>query len=77
MTLEERKASRVAQDCIDVPIPMEWVNGNLTPEACRGRAGYIAAMEFLQQRQDLADFPAMGAWQCIVTDHEVVGAINQ
>ena len=27
MTLEERKASLVAQGCIDVPIPMEWANG--------------------------------------------------
>jgi hypothetical protein len=77
MTIEERKASLVAQGCIDVPVPMEWVNGNLTPEACRGHAGYIAAMQFIEQRQDLKGFPAVGAWQCIVTDHEVVGAINQ
>jgi hypothetical protein len=77
MTLEERKASLVNQGCIDVPIPMEWVNGNMTPQACRGRDGYIAAMEFLRQRQDLAGFPAVGAWSCMVTDHQVVGAISQ
>jgi hypothetical protein len=77
MTIEERKASLVAQGCIDVPIPMEWVNGNMTPQACRGHEGYIAAMEFLRQRQDLAGFPAVGAWQCLVTEHEVVGAISQ
>ena len=77
LTLEERKAALVDQGCIDVPVPMEWVNGEMSPQACRGHDGYIAAMEFLRQRQDLAGFPAVGAWQCLVTDHQVVGAINQ
>lgn len=77
MTLEERKASLVGQGCIDVPVPMEWMTGHMTPKACRGHAGYVAAMELLQQRQDLAGFPAVGAWSCIVTDHQVVGAISQ
>jgi len=31
-------------------------------------------MQFLEQRQDLAEFPAVGAWQCVITDHEVIGA---
>jgi hypothetical protein len=77
MTLDERKASLAAHGCIDVPVPMEWMNGDMTPEGCRGHAGYLAAMQFLEQRQDLKGFPAIGAWQCVVTDHEVVGAINQ
>ena len=76
MTAVERKASLV-KGCIDVPIPMEWVNGDMSPQACRGHDGYIAAMEFLRQRQDLAGFPAIGAWQCLVTDHQVVGAVSQ
>ena len=77
ITAEERKASLLNQGCIDVPIPMEWVNGDMSPQACRGHDGYIAAMEFLKQRQDLAGFPAIGAWQCLVTDHQVVGAVSQ
>lgn len=77
MTIEERKASLVGQGCIDVPVPMEWVTWAMTPEGCRGRAGYLAAMEFLQQRQDLAGLPAVGAWSCTVSDHEVVGAATQ
>ena len=77
MSLEERKASLTAQGCVDVPIPMEWITGNMTPEACRSHAGYLAAMEFLQQRQDLAGLQAVGAWECMVTEHQVVGAINQ
>ena len=77
LTREERNAALAGQGCIDVPIPMEWVNGDMNPQACRGHAGYIASMEFLQQRQDLAGFQAVGAWQCVVTDHQIVGAISQ
>jgi hypothetical protein len=77
MSIADRKAALVALDCIDVPIPMEWMSGEMTPEACRGHAGYLAAMRFLDGRQDLAEFPAVGAWGCIVTDYQVIGAINQ
>jgi hypothetical protein len=77
MTRAERKASLTAQGCIDVPVPMEWLTGHMTPQACRGHAGYLAAMQFLAQRQDLTGFPAVGAWECLVTDHQIVGAINQ
>ena len=77
LTLEERKACFVSQGCIDVPIPMEWITGWMTPQTCRGHAGYVVSMQFLEQRQDLKGFSAVGAWSCLVTDHEVVGAINQ
>jgi hypothetical protein len=77
MTADERKASLVNQGCIDVPIPMEWITGEMTPQACRGHAGYVASMQFLEQRQDLKRFSTVGAWNCLVTDHQVVGAINQ
>jgi hypothetical protein len=76
MSLEERKAA-LAAGCIDVPIPMDWLNREMTPEACRGHTGYIVAMQFLEQRQDMAKFPAVGAWECIVTDHRIAGAITQ
>jgi hypothetical protein len=76
-SIEERKAALVALGCIDVPIPMEWMSGEMTASACRGHDGYLAAMQFLQQRQDLKEYPAVGAWGCIETDHEVVGALSQ
>jgi hypothetical protein len=76
-SIEERKAALTALGCIDVPIPMEWMSGEMTASACRGHAGYLAAMQFLQQRQDLKEYPAVGAWGCIETDHEVVGVISQ
>jgi hypothetical protein len=74
LTLEERKAALVALGCIDVPVPMDFLADAMSPAACMGHGGYLAAMQFLAQRQDLAEFPAVGAWQCVITDHEVVGA---
>lgn len=74
LTLEERKAALVALGCIDVPVPMDFLADAMSPAACMGHGGYLAAMQFLEQRQDLAEFPAVGAWQCVITDHEVVGA---
>jgi hypothetical protein len=74
LSLEERKAALVALGCIDVPVPMEFLADAMSPTSCMGHAGYLAAMQFLEQRQDLSEFPAVGAWQCVITDHEVIGA---
>jgi hypothetical protein len=74
MTHEERKAAVLAAGCIDVPVPMEFLADAMSPNACLGHGGYLAAMQFLQQRQDLHEFPAVAGWNCVITDHEVVGA---
>jgi hypothetical protein len=73
LTIAERKAALVALGCIDVPVPMDFLADAMSPSACMGHGGYLAAMQFLEQRQDLAEFPAVGAWECVITDHEVVG----
>ena len=73
MTAAERKAAIVATGCIDVPVPMDFLADAMSPNACLGRGGYMAAMQFLQQRQDLLEFPTVGSWHCVVTDHEVIG----
>jgi hypothetical protein len=74
MTLAERKAALMALGCIDVPVPMDFLADAMSPTACMGHGGYLAAMQFLEQRQDLSEFPAVGAWECVITDHEVIGA---
>jgi len=74
MTLEERKAALVALGCIDVPVPMDFLADPLSPSSCMAHGSYLAAMQFLEQRQDIAEFPAVGSWECIITDHEVIGA---
>ena len=76
-TLAERKALLAELGCIDVPIPMEWLSFPMTPAGCKGHAGYLASMQFLQQRQDLAEYPAVGAWECIISPHEVAGVMSQ
>jgi hypothetical protein len=77
LSATERKQLLAELGCIDVPMPMEWVNWPMTPAACIGHAGYIASMEFLRQRQDLGARSAVGGWECIFTDHQVVGAAYQ
>jgi hypothetical protein len=74
LTLEQRKAALTRSGCIDVPVPMDFLADGMSPTACMGHGGYMAAMQFLQQRHDLAEFPAVGAWECVITNHEVVGA---
>jgi hypothetical protein len=74
MSLEQRKTALASLGCIDVPVPMDFLADGMSPTACMGHGGYLAAMQFLQQRQDLADFPAVGAWECVISDHQVVGA---
>jgi hypothetical protein len=73
LTLEQRKAALIALGCIDVPVPMEFLAEGMSPNACIGHGGYLAAMQFLEQRQDLAAYRAVGAWECVITDHEVIG----
>ncbi|MEM7192752.1 MAG: hypothetical protein AAF405_07790 [Pseudomonadota bacterium] len=73
-TTEERKAAVLAAGCIDIPVPMEFLADAMSPTACMGHGGYMAAMQFLEQRQDLHEFPAVGAWHCVITNHEVIGA---
>ena len=45
----------------------------MTYEGCKGHAGYLASMQFLQQRQDLKKFPAVGYWMCISHPYPVQG----
>jgi hypothetical protein len=74
LSLAERKAALTSLGCIDVPVPMEFLAEGMSANACMGHGGYLAAMQFLAQRQDLHGFTAVGAWECVITDHEVVGA---
>ena len=72
-TVEERKAALLATGCIDVPVPMEFLADAMSPNACLGHGGYMAAMQFLEQRQDLHEFSTVGSWHCVISDPEVIG----
>jgi hypothetical protein len=56
-----------------VPIPPEWMTQEMIYEGCKGHAGYLASMQFLQQRQDLKKLPAVGYWMCISHPYPVQG----
>ena len=73
MTREERMAYYAQLGCIDVPIPPEWMTQEMTYDGCKGHAGYLASMQFLQQRQDLKKFPAVGYWVCVPHAYPVEG----
>jgi hypothetical protein len=73
MTHQERMAYYAELGCVDVPIPPEWMTQEITYEGCKGHAGYLASMQFLQQRQDLKKFPAVGYWMCIPHPYPVQG----
>ncbi|XSG81360.1 MAG: hypothetical protein ACPW61_09760 [Methyloligella sp. ZOD6] len=74
---EERQAMFREIGCIDVPIPMQYITGRMNAAACRGHAGYITAMQFLEQRTDLAEYPAVGGWECVLKDHPVISPVGQ
>ena len=73
MTHEERMAYYAELGCVDVPIPPEWMTQEMTYEGCRGHAGYLASLQFLQQRPDLKKLPAVGYWMCIPHPYPVQG----
>jgi hypothetical protein len=66
---DERVAWYRAIGCLDVPVPMEWLTREMTYAACAQHGGWLAAMEFLHQRQDLHATPEVGQIECIVSDH--------
>ena len=58
---EERKAQLFATGCIDVPVPMEFLADAMSPTACMGHGGYVAAIfdQFLGMAQVLGKQPGM------------------
>lgn len=73
MTKEERNSYYSKIGCIDVPIPPEVIQGGeMTMERCRGHAGYLASMQYLEQNQTITQ-KAVGGWACISSSYPVEG----
>jgi hypothetical protein len=71
---EERQAAFTAMGCIDVPVPPEWVSGELTRQACMSHVGYLIGLQYLQQAAAYRrDFPDIGQWECIEHANPVQG----
>jgi hypothetical protein len=73
-SLAERHAYEARIGCIDVPIPPEVIHGNgeMTMDRCRGHAGYLAALQYLEQNPTIAQ-KAVGEWVCIMHAFPVSG----
>jgi hypothetical protein len=65
MTREERTAYFREIGCVEVPIPAEVITQELSYRQCMGPAGYLAAMQYLEQNATLVRTPAVGQWACI------------
>lgn len=73
-TRAEREAIFAEMHCIDVPVPPEWISGELTSHACRSHIGYLIALQYLQQAAAYRDsFPDVGQWQCIEQPYPAQG----
>jgi hypothetical protein len=77
MTREERNAYFREIGCIEVPIPPEWITQELSYRQCRGAAGYLVSMQYLEQNQTLTRTPAVGQWACIPGGTPFVGVAYQ
>lgn len=71
-TKEERNAYYASIGCIDVAIPPEVLTGEMTLARCKGHAGYIASLQYLEQNQTIEQ-KAVGGWACIVTPYPAEG----
>ena len=77
MTREERTAHFRAIGCVEVPIPAEIITQELSYRQCRGAAGYLAAMQYLEQNATLARTPYVGQWACIPGGNAFAGVAYQ
>jgi hypothetical protein len=66
MSDKEREAIWKKLDCIDVPLPMHLLTAPMLPSECRGQAGYLASMQYLQSVPKYAN-RMVGGWGCIIS----------
>ena len=77
MTREERIAYFREIGCVEVSIPAEIITQELGYRQCMGPAGYLAAMQYLQQNATLARTLYVGQWACIPGGSAFAGVAYQ
>jgi hypothetical protein len=77
MTRAERNAYFRDIGCLEVPIPPEWITQELSYRQCIGPAGYLVAMQYLEQNATLVRTRAVGQWACIPGGTPFVGVASQ
>jgi len=77
MTRAERNAYFREVGCVEVPIPAEIITQEMSYRQCVGYAGYLAAMQYLQQNATLSRTPHVGQWACIPGGNAFAGVAYQ
>ena len=77
MTRAERNAYFREVGCVEVPIPAEIITQEMSYRQCIGHAGYLAAMQYLEQNPTLVRTPAVGQWACIPGGSAFAGVAYQ
>jgi hypothetical protein len=77
MTREERLAYFREVGCVEVPVPAEVITQELSYRQCIGPAGYLVAMQYLQQNATLSRTPYVGQWACIPGGSAFAGVAYQ
>jgi hypothetical protein len=77
MNRDERTAYYREIGCVEVPIPAEVITQELSYRQCMGAAGYLAAMQYLEQNATLARTPHVGQWACIPGGSTFAGVASQ
>ncbi|HEU4475631.1 MAG TPA: hypothetical protein VFR71_02920 [Methyloceanibacter sp.] len=77
MTRAERNAYFREVGCVEVPTPAEIITQKMSYRQCIGLAGYLAAMQYLQQNATLSRTPYVGQWACIPGGNAFAGVAYQ
>ena len=77
MTRQERIAYFRSVGCVEVPIPADVITQEMSYRQCIGHAGYLAAMQYLQQNATLSRTPHVGQWACIPGGSAFAGVAYQ
>jgi hypothetical protein len=77
MTRQERIAYFRSTGCVEVPIPADVITQEMSYRQCIGHAGYLAAMQYLQQNATLSRTPHVGQWACIPGGSAFAGVAYQ
>lgn len=77
MTRAERNTYFRDIGCIEVPIPPEWMTQELSYRQCIGPAGYLVAMQYLEQNATWCGRPPWGSGPAFRAAPPFVGVASQ
>lgn len=77
MTRKETQAKLKKDGCRETPVPMELIPQEMTDGDCMGKAGYLVAMQYLENAAEFKGTPYVGMWECILSTIPFEGVTDQ